>query len=53
MKKSEVFHKAQFAVLSYPELSFQETLEVLAVLMKEEELAKFSERREEKNNEEL
>ena len=49
MKKSEVFHKAQLAVLNDPNIGFEETLEVLAVLMKEEELAIYVEGKENAN----
>jgi hypothetical protein len=51
MKKSQAFYKAQLAVLHEPELDFEEKLEILAVLMEEEKLAKFSERQKEKENE--
>ena len=51
MKKSEAFHKAQLSVLSDSDLTFEETLEILAILMKEENLAKFSEKQKENANE--
>ena len=51
MKKSQVFYKAQLAVLNDPNITYDETLEILAVLMEEEKLAKFSERQKEKENE--
>ena len=51
MKKSEAFYKAQLAVLNDPNITFEETLEVLAVLMDEEKMAKFGENRLEKANE--
>ena len=51
MKKSQALYKAQLAVLHEPELDFEEKLEILAVLMEEEKLAKFSERQKEKENE--
>lgn len=51
MKKSQAFYKAQLAVLNDPNMNFEETLEILAVLMEEEKMAKFSERKKEKENE--
>lgn len=50
MKKSQALYKAQLAVLNDPNITFEETLEVLAVLMEEEKMAKFSEKREENTN---
>lgn len=47
MKKSQAFYKAQLAVLNDQDITFEETLEILAVLMEEEKLAKFSEKRKE------
>lgn len=43
MKKSEAFHKAQLSVLNDPNITFEETLEVLAILMEEEKWAKHTE----------
>jgi hypothetical protein len=51
MKQSEAFHKAQLSVLNDPNITFEETLEILRVLMHEEDLALFSEKKEEKKNE--
>lgn len=47
MKKSQVFYKAQLSVLNDRNITFAETLEILAVLMEEEKLAKFSEKQKE------
>ena len=47
MKTSEALYKAQLAVLNDPNITFEETLEVLAVLMEEEKLAKFTEKQKE------
>jgi type II secretory pathway component PulF len=44
MKKSEALYKAQLSVLNDQTISFEETLELLAVLMHEEKSAKFSEK---------
>lgn len=43
MKKSEAFHMAQLAVLHDPRITFEDTLEVLTVLMDEEKWAKHTE----------
>lgn len=43
MKKSEAFHMAQLAILNDPNITYEETLEVLAVLMEEEKWAKHTE----------
>ena len=40
MKKSEALYKAQLSVLNDQTISFEETLELLAVLMDEEKSAK-------------
>lgn len=40
MKKSEALYKAQLSVLNDPNITFEETLEVLAILMEEEKWAK-------------
>ena len=50
MKKSKAFYMAQLAVLRDKELSFEEALEIIHVLVHEEKMAKFSEKREEKEN---
>lgn len=50
MKKSRAFYKAQLAVLNDPNMNFEETLEILAVLMKEEEMAKFAEKQKEQTD---
>lgn len=50
MKKSQAFYKAQLAVLNDPNITYDETLEILAVLMEEEKLAKFSERQKEQTD---
>lgn len=46
MKKSEIFKKAQLAVLRDENITFEESLEILNVLMGEERVAKFSEENE-------
>ena len=51
MKKSEALHMAQLAILSDKDISFEETLEVLAVLMEEEKWAKHTESQQVKNDE--
>lgn len=43
MKKSELFHRAEIAVVSSSKLCDAEKLEVLSLLMEEERLAKWSE----------
>lgn len=50
MKKSKAFYLAQLAVLRDKELTYAEALEIIHVLVHEEEMAKFSEAREEKKN---
>ena len=51
MKKSQVFYKAQISVLNDPNITYEETLEILAVLMEEEKIAKCIEKqKEEKEN---
>ena len=47
MKKSQAFYKAQIAVLHEEELTYEEKLEIVAVLMEEEKLAKFTEKQKE------
>lgn len=44
MKKSRAFYLAQIAVLRDGELTYDEILEILAVLMDAEDSAKFSEK---------
>lgn len=44
MEKSKAFHMAQLAVLNDPSITFEDTLAVLAVLMKEEDSAKYIEK---------
>lgn len=50
MEKSKAFHMAQLAVLNDPSITFEDTLAVLAILMHEEDLAKFTERKKEKSD---
>ena len=56
MKKSEMYKKAQIAILQMDGLTFKETLEILRELMDQEELEKWKEdkaeeeEQEEKNN---
>lgn len=47
MKKSEQYKRAQLAVLRAPDLLDTQKLEIVATLMADENLAKFSEEREE------
>jgi hypothetical protein len=47
MKQSEAFHKAQLSVLNDQNITFEETLEILKVLMHEEGIALFTEKKEE------
>lgn len=47
MKKSEVYHKAQLSVMRDHNITYEEALEVLYILMKEEEWAKTIESRKE------
>lgn len=51
MKKSEMYRLAQFAVLNSLSIEAEKKLEILRVLMDDENLAKYSERQKEKNNE--
>ena len=51
MKQSKAFYLAELSVLRDKELSYAEALEIIHVLVHEEEMAKFSEEREEKNEE--
>ena len=46
MKKSEMYHAAQLAVLGTTRLDPEEKLETLRELMVKEELAKFTEKEE-------
>ena len=48
MKKSEIYHVLQIAVMRDGNLDYEETLEVLRELFIQEDLAKFSEEREAK-----
>ena len=51
MKKSEALRKAQISVLRDMKITFEETLELIAVLMEEEKSAMFSEKlKEEREN---
>lgn len=50
MKKSEAFILAQKAVLNDPFISTEEKLAIMRVLFAEEDLAKFLEKEENKNN---
>ena len=46
MKKSELYYLAQVAVINTPTITPEKKLEILHVLMMEEDLEKFSEKRE-------
>lgn len=48
MKKSEIYHKAQILVLSSADLTYETELEMLRELIAQEDLAKFSEEQEAK-----
>ena len=50
MKKSELYHLAQIAVLTSPCIAPENKLEVLKTLMGEEDLAKFIEEQKAKEN---
>ena len=51
MKKSEIYFKAQMAVLRASDISDDERLTVLKELMDREDTCRLLEEREEKNNE--
>ena len=53
MKRSKAFYEAQISVLRNEELTFEEKLEIVAVLMDSEGTAKYSERLKEKTDEEI
>lgn len=48
MKKSEIYHLAQVAVLNTPTISPETKLEALAVLIDDERVAQYSEEQDEK-----
>lgn len=52
MKKSEIYKLAQQAVIVVPFLRTEEQLEILRVLMKNEDMALFLEKEEEKKEKE-
>lgn len=52
MKKSEIYRMAQGAVLTNEYLSIDDKLKILRELMHQEDLALFTEKREEKEREE-
>ena len=49
MKKSELYHLAQIAVIATPTISVESKIEVMRVLFDQESLALFCEEQEEKN----
>lgn len=49
MKKSELYHLAQIAVVQSPSISPENKLEILRVLTLQEHFEKFCEEREEEN----
>lgn len=51
MKTSEALYKAQLSVLNDQSITFEQTLEILAILMEEEKSAKFCEKLKEERNE--
>lgn len=51
MKKSTAYHKAQIAVLRDTTIDYENTLEILKVLMASEDLEKFVENELEKSDE--
>jgi hypothetical protein len=48
MKKSEIYHLAQIAVINSPSISPERKIEVMRVLLEDEQLALFCEEQEEK-----
>lgn len=50
MKKSEQYRRAQMAILRAPDLIDAQKLEILATLMADESLAKWSEEKEAEHN---
>lgn len=48
MKKSEIYNLAQLAVMTNPAIHSTQKLEILRVLMADEDLEKFREERDEK-----
>ncbi len=51
MKKSEIYHLAQIAVVTSPTISPENKLEILRVLIAEENLALYCEKEDESNGE--
>ena len=51
MKKSEIYHLAQITVINSPCIAPERKLETLRVLMEDEDVAKFVEKREAKERE--
>jgi hypothetical protein len=49
MKKSELYHLAQIAVIATPTISVESKIEVMRVLLDQESLALFCEKQEEEN----
>jgi hypothetical protein len=49
MKKSELYHLAQIAVIATPTISVESKIEVLRVLLDQENLELFCEKQEEEN----
>ena len=52
MKKSTIYHIAQMSVMEGSDLTTDEKLEILSVLMEDERLAKFQEEQEEQEEQE-
>lgn len=51
MKKSEIYHLAQITIINSPCIAPERKLETLRVLMENEDVAKFVEKREAKEGE--
>ena len=49
MKKSEVYYLAQIAVIATPTISVESKIEVMRVLLEQEKLALFCEKKEKEN----
>lgn len=51
MKKSKAFYLAEISVLQNEELTYEEKIEIVKLLAHEEDMARYSEKREEQKNE--
>ena len=50
MKNSELYHMAQIAVINSPCIAPETKIEIIRMLIADENLARYSEKREEKKN---